>query len=100
MGAKQHRLEAAAGSAARFSAARRSVTPRIDALCLLLCATAVPLVSAGVRRISWTGYAMSLRLLRYSTGLRAPRQILIRVSLYQRMCASRAWVNCAMLAAV
>ncbi len=53
----------------------------------------------GVRRISWTGYAMSPRLLRYSTGLRAPSEILIRFSLYQRMYASRAWVNCSMLAA-
>ena len=30
-------------------------------------------------------YATNPRLLRYSTGLRAPRDILIRLSLYHRM---------------
>jgi len=45
------------------------------------------------------GYVAIIRLLRYSTGLRAPREILIRFSLYQRMYESRAWVNWSMLVA-
>ncbi len=40
---------------------------------------------AGVRRNSWTGYAKSPRLLRYSFGLSAPSEILMRSVLYQRM---------------
>ena len=51
----------------------------------------------GMRHKSWTGYAAIPRALRYSTGLRAPNEILIRCSLYQRMYASRACVNCSML---
>ena len=39
----------------------------------------------GMRTKTWTGYAMSPKLLRYSRGLRAPKDILIRFSLYQRM---------------
>ena len=39
----------------------------------------------GVRTKTWTGYAISPRLSRYSAGLREPRDILIRFSLYQRM---------------
>ena len=45
------------------------------------------------------GYAAIIRLVRYSTGLRPPREILIRFSLYQRMYESRAWVNWSMLVA-
>jgi hypothetical protein len=39
----------------------------------------------GMRLKTWTGYAKSPKLLLYSRGLRAPKDILIRFSLYQRM---------------
>ena len=39
----------------------------------------------GVRRKTWTGYAASPMLLRYSIGLREPSEILILSSLYQWM---------------
>ena len=39
----------------------------------------------GVRRISWNGYVVMPRRCRYSTGLKTPREILIRFWLYQRM---------------
>lgn len=39
----------------------------------------------GVRQKTWTGYVVSPRLRRYSMGLRAPSEILIRSALYQRI---------------
>lgn len=45
---------------------------------------------AGMRTKTWAGYAARPRLSRYSVGLRAPREILIRFLLYQRMYESRA----------
>lgn len=44
----------------------------------------------GMRTKTWTGYAARPRLSRSSMGLRAPREILIRFSLYHRMYESRA----------
>lgn len=103
-------LEACAGLEAKVNeaAAKRKIdNTRLEAPCMLqdggfntsICRRRSKSEPPGVRRISWTGYAMSPRLLRYSTGLRAPREILIRFSLYQRMYVSKAWVNCSTLAA-
>lgn len=49
------------------------------------------------KNLDWF-YAASPRLTRYSIGLREPREILIRFSLYQRMYESTASMNCSMVA--
>lgn len=49
------------------------------------------------KNLDWF-YAASPRLTRYSIGLREPREILIRFSLYQRMYESTASTNCSMVA--
>ena len=69
---------------AHFKCWRR---PRID-----------PLIRVGGadKNLVWF-YAASPRLTLYSIGLRAPREILIRFSLYQRMYESTISMNCSMV---
>ena len=50
----------------------------------------MPDFKTGMRTKTWTGYAAKPKLSRYSMGLSAPREILIRFSLYQRMYESKA----------
>jgi hypothetical protein len=51
----------------------------------------------GVRTFSWTVYAAKFKLLRYSNGLIAPRDILILCSLYQCKYLFSISINSAML---
>ncbi|OJZ08243.1 MAG: hypothetical protein BGP22_10270 [Variovorax sp. 67-131] len=48
------------------------------------------------KNLDWF-HAANPRLTRYSMGLREPREILIRFSLYQRMYESTASMNCSMV---
>jgi transposase len=61
---------------------------------LSLCQQRFQSSALGVRTFSWTVYATSPRLARYSTGLKPPSESLIRFSLYHRMYSSTSLMNC------
>jgi hypothetical protein len=58
------------------------------------CQRRTKIALLGVRTFSWTVYATSPRLARYSTGLKPPSESLIRFSLYHRMYSSTSLMNC------
>jgi hypothetical protein len=58
------------------------------------CQRRTKIAHLGVRTFSWTVYATSPRLARYSTGLKPPSESLIRFSLYHRMYSATSLMNC------